>query len=71
MVKSATTKQMGFHFRTVFKSENPKELFSCLRLEPAQVIDALKRALIGEWQNISDTATRAAIRTSGEGWLPL
>ena len=62
---------MGFHFRPIFKSENTKSFFSYLRKKPTQIIDALKRALIGEWQNFSDTAMRAAIRISGEGWLPL
>ena len=61
---------MGFHFRPVFKSDNTQKK-SSLRKKTAQIIDDLKRALLGEWQNISDTAMRAAIRTSREGWLPL
>ena len=46
---------------------------SCLWKKRAQITDAVKPALIGEWQNtrISDTAIRSAIRTSIEGWLRL
>ena len=63
--------KMGFHFRPVFKSENSQRFVSCLTKKPAQIIGALKRALIVEWQNISDTVKRTAIKTWREGWLPL
>ena len=57
MAKSATAKQMGFHFRPVFKGENTQKNCWCL---PAKIIDDLKRVLIEGLQNISDTAKRAA-----------
>ena len=60
-----------FIFDQFSKVKTPKDFVSCLRKKPAQIIDALKRALIGEWQKFSDTAMRAAIRISGEGWLAL
>ena len=61
----------GFHFRPVFKSENTLRFFPFLRKKTAQIIDAFERTLIDEWQNISETAMRAAIRTSSEVWLRL
>ena len=71
----ARVNKWDFIFWPVFKSENAQNFVSCLSKKPAQIDDALSVSiidcLIGERHNISDTALRAAIRNSREGWLAL